>query len=63
MDVNETHITLDKDQLALRVFIYREGEPLQPIGTIEATVSAVTNELAELYFTDAISARTTKLAL
>ena len=54
----ESEIVLRNERTDFRVFVYRGSEA---VGTIEASVSATTNELISLAFTDAISARTTYL--
>lgn len=59
---HESHITLTTTQTAFRLFVYREGEG-EPIGTIEGSLSPQTYRLDDLSFTDAISAKTTRMAL
>ena len=59
----ESEITLRDGRVEFRIFIYTDNLDNGPVGTIEGMVSADNGRLLELAFTDAISARTSKLNL
>lgn len=59
--VQETSIVLRDKQIEFRVFIYRKNGETEPIGTIEGIVIPETNQLASLFYTDAVSGKSTEM--